>query len=321
MAKAASIQSPSKNLDRLTALRALLVHNPTAGTGGHDKNSLANALQLAGIKSDYISTKDGGLKRALLDPHELVVAAGGDGTVAYVFAHLAHRSVPIGILPLGSANNIARSLGIAGTPLELAEGWRSARKRPFHMIEIAYEDEEADLCSEGFGLGLIPALIERRAKGKKSHGADDIRRGRLAFEAVLADAQSLDLEIRIDGKPWNHDLLSLDILNISLTGPALPLADGADPSDKILDAVGFETGKRTQLNDWIRSPHRDPPPAVRRAGKCIEIRWRGATSRLDSALVKAKPNWQYARLRSDPEPLNILTTLKAPAVAKKDKRR
>ena len=85
-------------------MRALLVHNPTAGTKGHDKDSIVDALRLADFKVDYVSTKDDRVKNALKEKYDLVVAAGGDGTVAYVFIHLRDRSIPIGLIPLGSAN-------------------------------------------------------------------------------------------------------------------------------------------------------------------------------------------------------------------------
>jgi len=46
-------------------MRALLVHNPAAGTKGHDRDSITDALHLADIKVDYVSTKDAHLQRAL----------------------------------------------------------------------------------------------------------------------------------------------------------------------------------------------------------------------------------------------------------------
>src|SRR5215469_4372595 len=183
-------------------MRALLVHNPTAGIKGHDKDSIIDALHLADINVDYVSTKDGNLKRALKCACDLVVAAGGDGTIDYVFTHLADRSIPICILPLGSANNIARSLGIAGTPAELAERWRAGHMHSFHLVEVTCGKDKSELCAEGFGVGLLAALIKRRAKGKKADGADDIRRGRRAFSEVVGEAKPLDLEVDIDGKPW-----------------------------------------------------------------------------------------------------------------------
>src|SRR5262249_60740374 len=115
-------------------MRALLLHNPTPGTKGHDKDSIIDALQLADFKVDYVSTKDDGVKTALKEASDLVVAAGGDGTVAYVFTHTPDHDVPIGVMPLGSANNIARSLGIAGTPPELAETWRICPVGPVELL-------------------------------------------------------------------------------------------------------------------------------------------------------------------------------------------
>src|SRR5215467_10341339 len=295
-------------------MRALLVHNPMAGTKGHDKGSIIDALKLAGIKVDYVSTKDDDLKRALSQACDVVIAAGGDGTVDYVFTHLVDRSIPIGILPLGSANNIARSLGIAGTPAELAEQWRAGHTHSFHLVEITYGRDKKGLCTEAFGIGLMAALIKRRAKGKKADGADDIRRGRRALSEVAAEAKPLDLEVKIDGKPWKSDLISVDVLNIPFTGPALPLAHNADPGDTLLEVIGFESDRRDELIEWIKSPREDAPPASTRRGQQIEIRWRGADSRLDDEIAKGGSDWRQVLVRCDPEALRILVPAKHPAV-------
>jgi len=296
-------------------MRALLVHNPTAGTKGHDKDSIIDALHLADFKVDYISTKDDGVKSALKEAPDLVVAAGGDGTVAYVFTHMTDHSIPIGVMPLGSANNIARSLGIAGTPPELAEMWRIGHVRPFNLLTVNGLDEEI-LCTEAFGVGLIAALIARRTKGKKADGADDIRRGRRALSEILAEPEPLDIEVNIDGKPWKSDLLGVEVLTIPFTGPALPLAHDADPSDKLLDVVGVSPDESEALAEWIKSPHDNAPPVAIRRGEKIEIRWRGAESRLDDKLVKAKSDWQQVTLSCDTEPLRILVSAQHPAVRK-----
>jgi diacylglycerol kinase (ATP) len=300
-------------------MRALLVHNPSAGIKGHDKESIIDALYLADIKVDYVSTKDGDLKRALKWACDLVVAAGGDGTIDYVFTHLADRSIPIAIVPLGSANNIARSLGIAGTPAELAEQWHAGYVDAFHLVEVTYGKDKKGLCTEGFGVGLMAALIKRRAKGKKAYGADDIRRGRHALSEAAGEAELLDLEVHIDGKPWKSDLISVDVLNIPFTGPALPLAPNADPSDTLLDVIGFESDKRNKLVEWINNPQEDLAPATARRGEQIEIRWRDADSRLDDEVAKGKPDWRRAIIRCDPEPLHVLVPAKHPAIKNRAK--
>jgi diacylglycerol kinase family enzyme len=193
-------------------MRALLVHNPSAGTGEHAKSSITDALALADIKADYVSTKDTDLKRVLKKKYDLIVAAGGDGTIANVFRYLARRSTPIAILPLGSANNIARSLAIAGTPAELAEEWRAGHVKPFHLMEVAYDGKEVELCAEGFGVGVMAALIEQRAKEKKADGADNIRRGRRA-------ASRLDSDVVAAKPDWQKVQLRCDPIPLHILVP------------------------------------------------------------------------------------------------------
>jgi diacylglycerol kinase (ATP) len=108
------------------------------------------------------------------------VVAGGDGTVGYVFCNLADRSIPIGVMPFGSANNIARSLGIAGTPAELAEQRRIRHVQQFHLMNVTKDDREKAISVEGFGVGLIPALIKRRAPRARRSTAP------MTFAAVAA---------------------------------------------------------------------------------------------------------------------------------------
>ncbi|MBO0755680.1 MAG: NAD(+)/NADH kinase, partial [Bradyrhizobiaceae bacterium] len=294
--------------------RALLVHNPTAGTKGHDQGSIIDALRLADIKVDYVSSKDDELKHALRHACDVVIAAGGDGTIDYVFTHLADRSIPIGILPLGSANNIARSLGIAGTAVELAEQWRAGHIRSFHLAEITCGKNKRELCTEGFGVGLMATLIRQRAKGKNADGADGIRRARRVLAALVNDAEPIDMEVNIDGKLWRTGLISVDVLNISFAGPALPLARNADAGDTLFNVIGFEPDKRDELIEWIESTHRDSPPASVWRGEQIEIRWRDADSRLGDRVGKATPAWQRAHVRCDPDPLRILLPAKHSAI-------
>jgi hypothetical protein len=133
-------------------MRALLVHNPTAGTEGRDKGSIIDALQLADIRGDYVSTKDD-LKRASKLARDVVIAAGGNGTIGHFHAsggpiytdwHLACGQPP--------TTSLARN---TGTPAELAEQWRA---RCIRFIWLKSLMAGTKLRREGFGVGLMPAL-------------------------------------------------------------------------------------------------------------------------------------------------------------------
>lgn len=261
-------------------MRALLVHNPTAGTKGHDKDSIIAALRLAKFDVRYVSTKTGDVPAALREPADLIVVAGGDGTVGYVLTAIPERRVPLAILPLGSANNIARSLSIAGTPQELAEHWDLGRTCQFKLGRARGSGCDA-VFAEAFGVGLVADLIEQRKREGEADGADDMKKGRQALRGLLQRAKPLDIEITIDGQPFGGDFLAVEVLNIAYTGPGLPLAGGADPSDAVFDVVCLTPAEREAFMAWLETPQKGPAPVRARRGTEVSIAWRDARYRVD----------------------------------------
>src|SRR4051812_8500037 len=140
-------------------MKAVLFHNPKAGKKGYGKDNILAALKLADHSARYVSTKSDVFKKELEKVSaDFVVVAGGDGTVAEVIAHLGNRKLPIGILPPGTANNIARSLEIAGEPQILVETWRMDRTR---RLDVGRAEGPWGLTPfvEAFGVGVIPEMI------------------------------------------------------------------------------------------------------------------------------------------------------------------
>src|SRR5258706_10465064 len=99
-------------------VRVTLIHNPKAGRGKASPGALKKLLRDAGHKLSYHSCKERGWKEALMEPTDLVVVAGGDGTVGRVARRLTGRGIPIALLPSGTANNIARTLGQIEQPFK-----------------------------------------------------------------------------------------------------------------------------------------------------------------------------------------------------------
>jgi diacylglycerol kinase family enzyme len=97
-------------------MRITLMHNPKAGDGKHSKRALLQALAAAGHDAIYQSTRRDDYKKVLKKPTDLVLAAGGDGTVAKVACELIETGIPLSLLPLGTANNLARTLGFLASP-------------------------------------------------------------------------------------------------------------------------------------------------------------------------------------------------------------
>jgi diacylglycerol kinase (ATP) len=97
--------------------KAIVVHSPYSGKSEHLSTALAhlqangfdivNTLSIAEL--DHLPAQGAQWRQ---DGIEVAVAAGGDGLIGGVISHLAESGLPLGILPLGTANDIARSLGI-----------------------------------------------------------------------------------------------------------------------------------------------------------------------------------------------------------------
>ena len=110
----------------LPSLRnALLIHNPNAGNGGSGRRRMLDearrTLLLSGIEADLQETRGPGdatvmAQRAAIEGRQLVIACGGDGTLNEIVNGLAaqqngHR-VPLALLPGGTANVLAKEIGL-----------------------------------------------------------------------------------------------------------------------------------------------------------------------------------------------------------------
>ncbi len=99
--------------------RFLIVHNPKAGTGRRRLlRSVIDALEHAGANvavQDALCEDSGSAiarEAARAGSYDVIVAAGGDGTIRSVAAGLRGTGIPVGILPLGTGNVMAHELGL-----------------------------------------------------------------------------------------------------------------------------------------------------------------------------------------------------------------
>jgi diacylglycerol kinase (ATP) len=185
----------------------------------------------------------------------LIVIAGGDGTITEVMIKLPDRSIPVAVLPLGAANNIARALEIAGTPQELVETWKMDNT---HALDIGIVKASwgTSRFVEGFGVGLFAEFLKAADKREKGKGADNLRKGRALLEKWIKTAKPVEISIAIDGKALNGEFLGVEVMNLPFTGPALPLAPKANIADGRLDIVCFDADRRRELKEWLASQNR-----------------------------------------------------------------
>jgi len=292
-------------------MRALLFHNPTTSRAA-DKDDILAAMKLADFDVRYVSVKNDHIKQAFEKRADLIVIAGGDGTITEVLTKLPDRSVPIALLPLGTANNIARSLGIAGTPQELVETWKIDKT---HALDVGVVKASwgTNRFLEGFGVGLFAEFLKAVNKREKVKGADNLRKGRALLEKTVKSAKPVELSIIVDGKSLNGKFLGVEVMNVPFTGPALPLARKAHVADGLLDIVCFDAARRRDLEKWLDAPHDEVAPVTTRQGKTIELTWADTANRLDDETYGNRDSKQIAEVACEKDQLRVVISVKHPA--------
>jgi diacylglycerol kinase (ATP) len=287
-------------------MKTVLIHNPTAGSAEHSKKELLAALKMAGLAASYYSIKEDKPNEVLRKKPDLVFVAGGDGTIAKVIARLKDRSVPIGILPIGTANNIARSMGVNGTVIELVENLRSESTR---RLDIGWAEGPWGRRKfvEAVGIGPLGHSFEKARSNLT--GAGNLRNGRHVLQKLIRKGSVLELEVTVDGTKLPSDILALEIMNTPYTGPALPLAPMADPGDGKFDIVWLPVSRRGDMISWLEAPNGSWPPFETRQGRKVTIEGKLPHQRVDDQVFKPVKDKQTVLVDLEHEAAKILTPM------------
>ncbi len=222
--------------------RGLLVFNPKAGARdrGRQLESLAarwraRGLDLALVPTTGPGTATGLVASRLPERLDVVAVCGGDGTVGEAALALVGTGVPLAILPAGTANVVARELGL-GTAVASAEAHlASTRTRPVTVWPAA---GRACLLAAGVGYearvmgGARPAL--KRLLGRAGFGVTAVAAW-LRYEFPRLEAAGVDAA----GRPFRREGTIVVAANTRRYGGDFLLAPAADPSDDLLDLVVY----------------------------------------------------------------------------------
>jgi diacylglycerol kinase family enzyme len=255
-------------------MRTILIYNPTSGDEEHDGRSLSALLEAHGHDVRAASVKADSWEQLLSEPVELVVVAGGDGTIRKVFKELATSDVDVTVLPLGSANNIARTLGLTGKPLDRLIAGLPDGERFRYDVGVAAAAWGNAYVVESFGGGLFAEMLSR---AEEVDGEDDkLDLGLRLMEEVLQSFPALEWELTVDGIERSGAFLAVEAMNIRETGPNVPLAPQADPGDGRLDVVEIRPEDRGPLLAYIgsrlRGERTQGPPLTVLRGRRLEAR-------------------------------------------------
>jgi diacylglycerol kinase family enzyme len=215
--------------------------------------------------------------------------AGGDGTVGKVARRLIGSRTPIAVLPTGTANNIAKTLGIASRKLpDLIKGWTTARCVNFDA-GLAEGPWGSEYFIEGFGLGLFAEAMsqldeENEDLADSGESTQIINSVLNILKKQLQEHEPKKITVRLDGEDLSGDYVVLEALNICSIGPNLNLAPEADFNDGFLDVVLVPKRERAQLGkylaDIIKNKRARPNLPIRR-GQHLQIEWESSPVHID----------------------------------------
>ena len=176
--------------------------------------------------------------------YETLILGGGDGSVSSVVDFLAHRHVTLGLLPLGTANDFARTLGI---PSEVGDACDTIANGKVVDVDLGLAGDNyfVNVASVGLGVGATQALTPWV---KKSVGP-------LAYPvaAVRAFLRHEPFSARLvfpdgDHEPVEHErLLQVAVGNGRFYGGGMVVAPGSGIDDKRLDVYAITLGRHRDL--------------------------------------------------------------------------
>ncbi len=229
-----------------------VLYNSSAGSA--DQSDVEALRTIPGVEFVDCDAPEDTIEAAADAAHagiDLVVAAGGDGTVHLVANGLmragttAETRPALGVLPVGTGNDFARTLGLDRSlhPIEAADAIRRAERRTLDVIRVSHDDDHGqtgyaiNVCAGGFS-GTVDEAMTSELKATW---------GPLAYLVgavkALPSLDDYDTQFAWDGGPEERiPAYNVVVANARTAGGGKPVAPRANPEDGLLDVVVVRAG-------------------------------------------------------------------------------
>lgn len=217
--------------------RALFIVNPNARNGRKSVATVRQVLEDGGLTLVDAAPAQGenlsDVIRRMSKACDLVIVGGGDGTLNSAAAGLVETGLPLGVLPLGTANDFARTIGIPPDAHEAAKLILSATPRPIDLGEVNGH-LFFNVASIGFSAELASELSEKAKK----------RWGKLGYAIVaarlLARSRLFTAYVEHDGSVEEIRTMQVSVGNGRHYGGGMTVEETATADDGRLDFYSLE---------------------------------------------------------------------------------
>lgn len=254
----------------------LLLTNAIAGSADRERvDAVVRILEVQEPVEVVLLDKATDLDQ-VLDQHasRRLVVAGGDGTLHRAVAALHRRGelsdAELGLIPLGTGNDFARSVEVPLDPEEAAQAILTGQAQPVDLVV----DDAGEIAVNNVHLGVGAEASRRGARWKE-------RVGRVGYALGMLQASvspAFRLRVEIDGERVatpDKPVLEVSVGNGATVGGGLPLNPGAEPTDGKLDVlVSYATGPLRRVSyglDMLRARHPERSDVLRRSCDTVTV--------------------------------------------------
>jgi diacylglycerol kinase (ATP) len=279
-------------------MKPCIIVNPIAGSI-KDLDVLLKKLRRLRPGELHLTRKPGDAetfaRKAIRAGCDYVIAAGGDGTLNEVVNGIAsprrEREICVGVVPLGTGNDFARSLGLPATLEENIDILRSRQTAPVDLVRV-----RSDLTRYfvNVSTGGFSGLVNEKLTPKIKRAWGPLAYVRSAA-AALPDLHAYRTTIVLDGiERLSIDLYNVIIANGRFVAAGLPIAPNADPSDGLLDLVLIPKLPKPEMallaTEMVLGKHLSSNALIFRRAKKISVRSRpGMWFNVDGEAVGNEP--------------------------------
>ena len=303
-------------------MKARLIYNPTAGPWDVRRtiDHARSYLKRRGWSVELLMTEKPGdaiaLSRAAAQDHcDVVIAAGGDGTINEMVNGLVGTETALGVLPVGTGNMWARQLGIPtytmANPLRLHDAAVGLVEGTIRWVDVGQVNDRHFLCWSGIGLDAqVTAEMEPRQRYTKRLGLLPYV---IAAILVARDFKGVRTRVSLDGHIVRGRMLLVLVSNIQQYIGTLKVAPEARLDDGLLDifvfkGFGFPYAVRHVLK-IISQRYLQDPRVVHRQARHVQVWTEWATPvHVDGDLIGTTP----VTLKVVPHALRVLVPPSSP---------